>query len=353
MKILVTGGSGFIGSAMVRYLTGALGLSVVNLDKLTYAAVPGALAAVEGRAGYAFVHADVADRAALDALFAEHRPDHVLHLAAETHVDRSIDGPAAFVATNVVGTAVLLDATLAYWQELPAAGRRDFRFVLVSTDEVFGALGADDPPFSAASPHRPNSPYAATKAAADHLVRAWTRTYGLPAIVAHASNNYGPWQFPEKLIPLIIVNALEGRRLPVYGQGANRRDWLHVEDHARALWRIVEAGEPGAVYALGSGRDIANLDLVERLCALIDRLAPDPAMPHRADLIDFVADRPGHDFRYAIDPAPATAALGWRPEIDLDAGLAATVAWYLDNRAWWQAIGAERYDGRRLGLAPA
>ncbi len=348
MKVLVTGGAGFIGSAVVRDLVGRQ-VGVVNLDKLTYAAVPGALAAVEDRPGYAFVRADIADRAAVDAALAAHRPDAILHLAAETHVDRSIDGPADFVATNVVGTAVLLDAALAYWQGLAAPAQAAFRFVLVSTDEVYGALGPEDPPFTAASPHRPNSPYAATKAAADHLVRAWGQTYGLPAITVHATNNYGPWQFPEKLIPLTIANALEGRPLPVYGRGANRRDWLHVTDHARALWQVLQVGVPGVVYAVGSGQDVANLAVVERLCALVDRLAPDPAVAGRADLITFVDDRPGHDFRYAVDPADAAAALGWRPMVDLEAGLEDTVAWYLANADWWRAIRRARYDGRRLG----
>lgn len=352
MKVLVTGGAGFIGSAVVRHLVDR-DVSVVTLDKLTYAAVPGALDAVAERPNHAFVQADVADAAAVAAALATHRPDHILHLAAETHVDRSIDGPAAFIATNVVGTAVLLDAALAYWRSLARAARAEFRFVLVSTDEVFGALAADDPPFGAASPHRPNSPYAATKAAADHLVRAWARTYGLPAITVHATNNYGPWQFPEKLIPLTIVNALRGRPLPVYGRGANRRDWLHVTDHAEALWRILRHGTPGAVYALGSGRDVANLEVVERLCAVLDRLAPDPRIGHRGDLIRFVEDRPGHDFRYAVDPAAAAEALDWRPSIDLESGLEATAAWYLSHAEWWQAIRRDRYDGRRLGLGSA
>ena len=349
MKILVTGGMGFIGGALIRHLLADSPHEVVNLDALTYAASPEALAAVRGHPGYRHERANVGDAAAVARVLAEHRPDAVVHLAAESHVDRSIDGPGAFVATNIVGTAVLLEAARAHRDRLPAAGRDAFRFHHVSTDEVFGALGPDDPPFREDSPYRPRSPYAASKAASDHLARAWGETYGLPVVVSNTCNNYGPWQFPEKLIPLAIANALEGKPLPVYGRGEQVRDWLFVEDHARALRLVLERGRPGATYAIGAGEERRNLDVVRAICAELDALLPDPRGP-RERLVAFVADRPGHDFRYAVDAAKARRELGWAPRETFASGLRRTVAWYVGNRAWWRAVRARRYGGERLGL---
>lgn len=349
MNILVTGGMGFIGSALVRHLLTETGHGVVNVDKLTYAANPEALAGFAHDPRHRFERADIADAGAMAAIFARHRPDAVIHLAAETHVDRSIDGPAPFVATNVVGTATLLEAARAYWSGLDGAARARFRFHHVSTDEVFGALGPADPPFNEASPYAPRSPYAASKAASDHLVRAWGETYGLPVIVSNTCNNYGPWQFPEKLIPLTIVSALAGRPLPVYGRGEQIRDWLFVEDHARALRLVLERGRPGETYAIGAGEERKNLDVVRAICATLDELRPDPAGPYER-LIAFVPDRPGHDFRYALDPAKAGRELGWQPRESFASGLRRTVAWYLEHRAWWEGVRARRYGGERLGL---
>jgi dTDP-glucose 4,6-dehydratase len=282
-------------------------------------------------------------------VFATHRPDAVMHLAAETHVDRSIDGPGPFIHSNIVGTFSLLEAARAYWMGLTGDARKKFRFHHISTDEVFGALGADDPPFTETTPYDPRSPYSASKAAADHLVRAWTHTYGLPCLVSNTTNNYGPWQFPEKLIPLIILNALEGRELPVYGDGSNQRDWLFVEDHAAALVRVMEQGEPGATYAIGARQPRSNLAVVQAICALLDEFVPRPQGP-RADLIRFVADRPGHDFRYEIDPSRTEAALDWRAPHDFERGLRRTVKWYLANQDWWGRVRAARYGGERLGV---
>jgi dTDP-glucose 4,6-dehydratase len=349
MNILVTGGMGFIGGALVRHLLTETGHTVVNVDRLTYAASPEALASFAGDPRHRFERADIGDAAAMAALFARHRPDAVVHLAAETHVDRSIDGPMSFVATNVVGTATLLEAARAYWSGLPSEARDRFRFHHVSTDEVFGALGPGDPPFTEASPYAPRSPYAASKAASDHLVRAWGETYGLPVIVSNTCNNYGPWQFPEKLIPLGIANALEGRPLPVYGRGEQVRDWLHVEDHACALRLVLERGRVHETYAIGAGEERRNLDVVRAICEALDELRPDPAGPH-ARLIAFVPDRPGHDFRYAIDPSKAKRELGWQPSLSFAEGLRRTVAWYLEHRDWWQGVRARRYGGERLGL---
>ena len=346
--ILVTGGVGFIGGAVVRQLI-AGGDRVVNLDKLTYAASPTALATVEGHANYAFVHADVGDRAAVARVFRGHAPEAVLHLAAETHVDRSIDGPADFVATNIVGTQVLLDAALEHWSALAGEARKRFRFVHVSTDEVFGSLGPTGA-FTESSPYAPNSPYAASKAAADHLARAWHATYGLPVIVTNCSNNYGPYQFPEKLIPLMIIKAERGEKLPVYGDGQQVRDWLHVADHARALRVILTQGRPGESYNVGARCERANLSIVEAICDRLDDKRPLKDGQKRRSLIQFVTDRPGHDRRYAMNPDKIERELDWRPQLPFDQGLAETVDWYLLNAAWWQNLMARRYAGERLGL---
>jgi dTDP-glucose 4,6-dehydratase len=349
VKILVTGGAGFIGSAVVRLLLRETPHAIVNLDKLTYAASPEAVAAAAGSPRYAFERADVADRAAVEAVFARHRPDAVLHLAAETHVDRSIDGPADFIQANIVGTYTLLEAALAHWQRLDPEARAGFRFVQVSTDEVFGALGATGR-FDEATAYRPSSPYAASKAAGDHLAQAWHRTYGLPVIGGNCSNNYGPYQFPEKLIPLTVIKALRGEALPVYGDGAQVRDWLYVEDHARALVAMLERGRPGQSYCVGADAERRNIDVVRRICAILDELAPPPAAAGpRRRLIAFVADRPGHDRRYAIDAAKLRRELGWAPRESFESGLERTVAWYLDNRPWWEEILRARYGGERLG----
>lgn len=352
LTILVTGGMGFIGSALIRHLIDATPHVVVNVDKLTYAATPAALGEAGRHPRHVFERADIADAGAMAAIFARHRPDAVVHLAAETHVDRSIDGPAAFVATNLVGTFVLLETALGHWRGLPEAARGSFRFHHVSTDEVFGHLSPEDPPFTEASPYRPRSPYAASKAGSDHLVRAFGHTYGLPVIVSNTCNNYGPWQFPEKLIPLTITSALEGRPLPVYGEGRQIRDWLFVEDHARALRLVLERGRPGETYTIGAGEEHRNLEVVRLICAELDRLEPDPAGAYER-LISFVPDRPGHDFRYAIDAAKVCRELGWAPSESFASGLRRTIAWYLEHRAWWQELRAERYAGQRLGLGGA
>jgi dTDP-glucose 4,6-dehydratase len=343
MKLLVTGGAGFIGSAVVRQAVAA-GHHVVNLDALTYAANPANVASVGSSPRYAFEHADIRDRAALDRIFAAHAPDAVMHLAAESHVDRSIDAPGDFIATNVTGTFNLLEAARAFWTRAgrPAA----FRFHHISTDEVFGSLGATGR-FDETTPYAPRSPYSASKAAADHLVRAWHETYGLPVVLTNCSNNYGPFHFPEKLIPVVILNAIHGRPIPVYGQGLNVRDWLYVEDHAAALLLVLERGTVGRSYAIGGEAEAANIDLVRRICAILDDRRPAGA-PH-ARLITFVADRPGHDARYAIDPARIRAELGWRPSVTLEEGLARTVDWYLANEAWWRPLLDRPGVGRRLG----
>ena len=352
MRILVTGGCGFIGSALVRHIMRGSGHSVVNVDKMAYSASEEALEEAAGHARHLLVRADITDSGAMAQVFATHQPDAVMHLAAESHVDRSIDGPGAFVQTNVVGTFVLLDAARAYWAALPPPRRAAFRFHHISTDEVFGALNPGDPPFTEDTPYDPRSPYSASKAASDHLVRAWRHTYGLPTLVSNTVNNYGPWHFPEKLIPLVTLNALEGKPLPVYGDGSNERDWLFVEDHAEALLRVVERGEVGATYAIGARQPRSNLAVVRAICAAVDARRPDPAGP-RARLISFVTDRPGHDFRYEIDPSRAEAALDWKAAHDFEAGLAKTVDWFLANRPWWEKIRAGAYAGQRLGRAAA
>lgn len=346
MRIIVTGGAGFIGSALVRHLV-AGGHDVLTIDSLTYAGNRASLRDVEGSDRHEFLHAGICDADAMRAAFRRFAPERVMHLAAESHVDRSITGAADFVQTNVVGTFTLLEAARGYWQGLVPEGQAAFRFLHVSTDEVYGSLGAEGL-FHETTPYDPSSPYSASKAASDHLAKAWHRTYGLPVIVSNCSNNYGPYHFPEKLIPLTILNALAGRPLPVYGAGENVRDWLYVEDHARALDLIAAEGQPGETYNVGGRNERRNIDVVRRICAVLDELAPAGA-PHDR-LIAFVTDRPGHDARYAIDATRLESELGWRAQESFDTGIAKTVRWYLDNDWWWRPL-AERYDGERLGLA--
>ncbi len=344
MKLLVTGGAGFIGSAVVR-LAIARGHDVVNLDALTYAACLDNISSVAGNPRYVFEHADIRNRQALDRIFTAHKPDAVIHLAAESHVDRSIDGPTTFIDTNVTGTCTLLEAARRYWHE---AGRpQSFRFHHVSTDEVYGSLGSEGK-FTEDTPYSPNSPYSASKAASDHLVRAWGETYGLPVLLTNCSNNYGPYHFPEKLIPVVILNALAGKPIPVYGKGENVRDWLYVEDHADALLTVISKGVPGRSYNIGGENEARNIDIVTSICALLDARRP-KATPY-ANQIAFVTDRPGHDARYAIDPERIRSELGWRPSVTLEQGLARTVDWYLDNEPWWRALQDRSGVGARLGL---
>ncbi len=332
MKILVTGGAGFIGSAVVRQAVRD-GHEVINLDSLTYAANIANVAGVSNAPGYVFEKVSITDRAALDDVFARHKPDAVMHLAAESHVDRSIDGPTAFIETNITGTYTLLEAARAYWE---SEGRPvSFRFHHISTDEVFGSLGATGM-FTEDTPYDPRSPYSASKASSDHLVRAWHETYGLPIVLTNCSNNYGPFHFPEKLIPVVILNAIHGKPIPVYGKGENVRDWLYVEDHADALLLVLTKGEVGRSYNIGGENEARNIDLVTTICKLLDERRPESA-PH-ADLIEFVTDRPGHDMRYAIDPTRIREELGWRPSVTLEEGLALTVDWYLQNEDWWRPL---------------
>jgi dTDP-glucose 4,6-dehydratase len=335
LRILVTGGAGFIGSAVCRHLVGRLGAEVVNLDRLTYAANPASLAQIATDPRHRFVQGDIEDRALLDALLEEFQPDAVLHLAAETHVDRSIIGPDAFIQTNIAGTYQLLEAARVYWNALPGERRERFRFLQVSTDEVYGSLGSQGY-FTETTPYDPSSPYSASKAAADHLASAWHRTYGLPVLITNCSNNFGPCQFPEKLIPLMILNALEGEALPVYGDGGNVRDWLYVDDHVRALIRVLESGRVGETYNVGARNECSNLSLVRRLCSMLDELRPE-GRPHER-LITYVTDRPGHDRRYAIDPTKIETELGWHPELAFEDALRETVAWFLENPVWWQPL---------------
>jgi dTDP-glucose 4,6-dehydratase len=347
MKVLVTGGAGFIGSAVCRHLVADLGHEVVNLDKLTYAACLANLDPIAEDPRYRFERADICDRPAVERIFAETRPDAVMHLAAESHVDRSITGAGDFIATNIDGTYQLLEAARAYWTGLPDDRRDAFRFLHVSTDEVYGSLGPTGL-FTETTRYDPSSPYSASKAASDHIATAWHRTYGLPVVISNCSNNYGPYQFPEKLIPLMILNGLEGRELPVYGDGANVRDWLHVEDHARALFMILAGGRPGERYNVGGHNERTNLEVVGAIVAALDRLAPTGG--DRRELIRMVADRPGHDRRYAIDSAKTQRELGWKARESFDTGLEKTVRWYLDNEAWWRPLRERRYGGERLGL---
>ena len=347
-RYLVTGGAGFIGSAVVRHLISATDNHVLVVDKLTYASNLDSLAPVKDHPRYSFVQADVADAETIRDLFASFHPDVVMHLAAESHVDRSIDGPAAFIRTNVVGTFVLLQQALGHWRKLSSEKAERFRFHHISTDEVFGSLGSDGF-FDEESSYRPNSPYAASKAASDHLVRAWHHTYGFPVVISNCSNNYGPYHFPEKLIPLTILNALEGKPLPVYGTGENVRDWLFVEDHARALFSIAERGRDGQSYNVGGNCEKSNISVVRAICALVDEFSPDSVGP-RERLITFVADRPGHDLRYAIDARKIRQELGWYPQETFETGLRKTVEWYLTNRHWWERIRSNVYRGERLGV---
>lgn len=347
MRVVVTGGAGFIGSAVCRYLAGELGVQVLNIDKLTYAGNVASVEAVAANANYRFAKVDICDREAVNALFSEFRPDSIIHLAAESHVDRSIAGSAAFIETNIVGTYTLLEATRAY---LLGAGRSiadRFRFLHVSTDEVYGSLG-NEGCFREDTAYDPSSPYSASKAASDHLAIAWYRTYGLPLMVSNCSNNYGPYQFPEKLIPLMILAAREGKPLPIYGDGQNVRDWLHVDDHARALWLILTRGKAGRKYNIGTRNELTNLAVVQRVCSMMDAYAPAGRPHHR--LITFVADRPGHDRRYAIDPTRLERELGWKAQEDFSSGLRKTVRWYLENEAWWGPLRQTAYRGERLGL---
>ena len=347
MKILVTGGAGFIGSAVAR-LAIARGQSVINLDALTYAACLENLASVADSPLYAFEHADIRDRAALDHIFAKHKPDVVMHLAAESHVDRSIDGPGTFMETNILGTFNMLEAARKYWVE--SGKPNGFRFHHISTDEVYGSLPPDpEVQFTEDTPYDPRSPYSASKASSDHLVRAWAETYGLPVLVTNCSNNYGPYHFPEKLIPVVTLNALHGKPLPIYGDGSNVRDWLYVEDHADALLLVVERGEIGRTYNIGGKNERSNLQLVQTICGILDRLRPRDDGSSYSELITFVADRPGHDARYAIDPSRIREELGWRPSVTVEEGLERTVRWYLDNEYWWRPLLSRHGVGQRLG----
>lgn len=349
-RLIVTGGAGFIGSAVVRHAIRDCGHTVLVVDKLTYAGDVEALAPVAHDSLYTFLRADIADAPEMRATIEAFAPDAIMNLAAESHVDRSIDAPQAFIETNIVGTFTLLQEAFSYWRSLPAARKEAFRFHHISTDEVFGSLDYSASPFAETTPYRPNSPYSASKASADHLVRAWYHTYGLPTIVSNCSNNYGPYHFPEKLIPLIIIKALAGEPLPVYGNGSNVRDWLYVEDHARALLKVVLCGAVGETYCIGGRSERSNLAVVETICAVMDEIAPRAASRPHAELISFVTDRPGHDFRYAIDPHKICSELGWQPRETFESGLRKTVEWYAANRPWWERIRGKGYAGERLGV---
>lgn len=350
-KIVITGGAGFIGSAVVRHIIENTQDSVVNVDKLTYAGSLESLESVENNPRYAFEQVDICDAKALVHVFEHHQPDAVMHLAAESHVDRSIDGPAAFIETNIVGTYTLLEAARAYWNSLNDEKKAAFRFHHISTDEVYGDLEGTDDLFTETTPYAPSSPYSASKASSDHLVRAWLRTYGLPTIVTNCSNNYGPFHFPEKLIPLMILNALDGKPLPVYGNGQQIRDWLFVEDHARALYKVVTEGEVGETYNIGGHNEKANIDVVRTICRLLEELVPNKpeGVAKYEDLITYVKDRPGHDVRYAIDAAKIGRELGWKPQETFESGIRKTVEWYLNNKKWWSRVLDGSYNRERLG----
>jgi dTDP-glucose 4,6-dehydratase len=348
-KYFVTGGAGFIGSALVRHLINETAHEVLVVDKLTYAGNLESLASVSQCPRYRFIQADISDDVKMRQLFADFQPNVVVNLAAESHVDRSIDAAGPFINTNIVGTYVLLEVALHFWQKMPSEKKNEFRFHHVSTDEVFGSLGADGR-FSETSPYRPNSPYAASKASSDHLVRAWSHTYGLPVLLSNSSNNYGPFHFPEKLVPLTILNCMEGKPLRVYGTGENVRDWIFVGDHVRAILTIVEHGRPGESYNIGTNCERTNIDVVRTICSIIDLLAPSAAIGKHESLIEFVTDRPGHDFRYAIDPGKMQREFGWAPMETFESGLVKTVEWYFANRAWWDRVRSGVYRGERLGL---
>ncbi|MBV6274147.1 dTDP-glucose 4,6-dehydratase [Alcaligenaceae bacterium CGII-47] len=350
MKLLITGGAGFIGSALIRHLIHETEHSVINIDKLTYAGNLESLRDIDHSPRYAFEQIDICEAEAISQAFAGYRPDAVMHLAAESHVDRSIDGPAAFIHTNMVGTYTLLEAARHYWMGLAPAAAQAFRFHHISTDEVYGDLEDSGRLFTESTPYAPSSPYSASKAGSDHLVRAWHRTYGLPVLITNCSNNYGPYHFPEKLIPLMILNALEGKPLPVYGGGQQIRDWLYVEDHARALHRVIESGVPGETYNIGGHNEWKNLDVVEAICALMETLIPSRGTAYR-DLITHVGDRPGHDLRYAIDASKIGRELGWTPQETFESGLRKTVQWYLDNPEWCRRVQDGSYQRERLGTA--
>jgi dTDP-glucose 4,6-dehydratase len=352
VKILVTGGAGFIGSAVVRHIIDNTQDSVVNVDKLTYAGNLDSLVQIENSERYAFEQVDICNRVELDRVFAEYKPDAVMHLAAESHVDRSIDGPAAFIETNIVGTYTLLEAVRHYWNTLEGESKAVFRFHHISTDEVYGDLEGTDDLFTEETSYKPSSPYSASKASSDHLVRAWLRTYGLPTIVTNCSNNYGPFHFPEKLIPLMILNALEGKSLPVYGDGMQIRDWLFVEDHARALYKVVTEGAVGETYNIGGHNEKANIEVVKTICSLLEELVPNKpkGVAQYLDLITYVKDRPGHDVRYAIDAAKIERELGWKPQETFESGIRKTVEWYLNNTTWWSRVLDGSYTGERLGV---
>lgn len=358
--VIVTGGAGFIGSNLVRHLIGATDLSVINVDKLTYAGNLASLADIESNERYSFQQVDIVDSDAVHELFESSRPDYVMHLAAESHVDRSIDGPGAFIQTNIVGTFNLLHSARQYFDQLDADRKSGFRFLHVSTDEVYGSLGWEDPGFNETTSYDPHSPYSASKASSDHLVRAWHDTYGLPIMITNCSNNYGPYQFPEKLIPVVILKCLRGEAIPVYGKGENIRDWLYVEDHAKALTTVLQDGQPGETYNIGGDNERSNIDLVRMLCSILDRQVPisdntqlseqqQSELNSYADLITFVADRPGHDLRYAIDATKIESQLNWKPEEDPESGFEKTVRWYLENKTWWSNILSGNYALDRQG----
>ncbi|BDW88403.1 dTDP-glucose 4,6-dehydratase [Thalassospira tepidiphila] len=350
MKVIVTGGAGFIGSAVCRLMTGLKGYEVLNIDKLTYAGDLRTLASISARDNYHFAHQDICNRDAIIKLFDEFQPDAVMHLAAESHVDRSIDGPADFIQTNVVGTFTLLDVARAHFDKLPANKRSKFRFHHISTDEVYGSLGSEGL-FTEETAYAPTSPYSASKASSDHLVQAWHHTYGLPIVISNCSNNYGPYQFPEKLIPLMALNLLHGKKLPVYGEGLNTRDWLHVEDHAEALVKILTEGRIGEKYNVGGCNELTNIYVVKRIFDTVQEIVPDISFESFDEAVTYVKDRPGHDWRYAIDPTKMQNELGWKPRYDFETGLRQTIEWYVNNRDWWEPILKNKYAGERLGSA--